>query len=148
MDLLWPNLGKKAASNNLRQALYAARKVLDPIMGSQYLTSEDEQLMLCAQSDLWVDVEAFEEAAATARRSRDVAAYRVAIELYGGDLLPEDRYEEWAEGRREELRQLYLALLLELAGIYEERDDHEPAVETLQRALSAEPTNEEAHAGL
>ena len=35
----------------------------------------------------------------------------------------EDRYEEWAEGRREELRQLYLALLFELAGLYEERGD-------------------------
>src|SRR3712207_6153782 len=28
MDLLWPDLGKKAASNNLRQVLYAARNAL------------------------------------------------------------------------------------------------------------------------
>ncbi len=30
MDLLWPNSGRKAASNNLRQVLYAARRVLLP----------------------------------------------------------------------------------------------------------------------
>jgi two-component SAPR family response regulator len=54
-------------------------------------------------------VEAFEEAASAARHSHDPAAYRVALELYGGDLLPEDRYEEWAEGRRQEFRRIYLA---------------------------------------
>ena len=49
-------------------------------------------------------MDAFEEAAATARHSRDPAAYRAAIELYAGDLLPEDRYEEWADNGREGLR--------------------------------------------
>ena len=35
MDLLWPDLGKKAASNNLRQALHAARNAIDPAQGSR-----------------------------------------------------------------------------------------------------------------
>jgi DNA-binding SARP family transcriptional activator len=70
-----------------------------------------------------VDVDAFEEAAVSARRSRDPDVYQVAFDLYAGELLPGDRYEEWAEGRREELRQLYLALLVELAGLYEQ---HKP----------------------
>jgi hypothetical protein len=48
---------------------------------------------LCARKgELWVDVDAFEEAAATARRARDPAAYRAAVELYAGELLPGDRY--------------------------------------------------------
>ena len=42
-----------------------------------------------------MDVEVFEEAADTARRSNDPSAYRAAIELYSGELLPEDRFEEW-----------------------------------------------------
>src|SRR5215210_156173 len=37
MDLLWPDSGRKAASNSLRKALHAARKVLDPAEGSGYL---------------------------------------------------------------------------------------------------------------
>ena len=40
--------------------------------------------MLCPEGDLWVDVDAFEEAVATARRSREPGAYRAAIELYTG----------------------------------------------------------------
>jgi predicted ATPase/DNA-binding SARP family transcriptional activator/DNA-binding CsgD family transcriptional regulator len=148
MELLWPDFGREAASNNLRQTLYASRKAFDVAGGSRYLASEDASLVLCARSELWVDVEAFEEAAAVARRSQDPAAYRAAIELYSGELLPEDRYEEWAETRREELRRLYLALLGELAGLYEERGEHRPAVEALRRVEAEEPTLEEAHTGL
>ena len=153
MDLLWPELGLRAASNNLRQTLHVARKTLhpDPKIASRYLSVSGEQLALCPEGQLWVDVEAFEEAADTARRSRDPAAYRAAIELYSGELLPEDRYEEWAESRRQELRQRFLSLLIELAGLYEERGEEEDlalAVQTLQRALVVEFTNQEAHVGL
>src|SRR5918998_3102336 len=45
MEALWPNLGLRAASNNLRQALHVARRTLDPAMGSGYLASEDGQLL-------------------------------------------------------------------------------------------------------
>ena len=148
MDLLWPELGKKAASNNLRHTLHAARTTLDSTAGSRYLASEDESLVLCPGGEVWADVEAFEEAVAIARRSRDPAACRAALELYGGELLPEDRYEEWTEGRREELRQLYLALLVELAGLYEERHEHGLAIEALRKATAKESAFEDGHAGL
>ncbi len=106
MDLLWPDLGRTAASNNLREALHAARRALarDPVPASHYLASKEERIVLCPEMELWVDVEAFEEAAKAARRSRDPGAYRAALELYSGELLPDDRYEEWAEEHRGELR--------------------------------------------
>jgi DNA-binding SARP family transcriptional activator len=150
MDALWPGLGMQDASNNLRQTLHVARRTLEPdrAANARYLSVQEKQLTLCPRGHLWVDVEVFEEAAATARRARDPATYRLAIELYAGELLPGDRYEEWAEGRREELRQLYLRLLIELAGICEGRDEHEAAVEALRRVATEDPTREEAHAGL
>src|SRR5215217_7351107 len=148
MDTLWPDSGRKAASNNLRQTLLGARRALHPSLGSQYLVSEDEQLLLCPQGELWVDVDAFEEAAATARRARDPVAYRAALELYADELLPADRYEEWAEGRRQQLRHTWLSLHLELARVYEVRGEYEKGIELLQRALLEEPTNEQMHAGL
>jgi predicted ATPase/DNA-binding SARP family transcriptional activator/DNA-binding CsgD family transcriptional regulator len=148
MDLLWPGLGRKAASNNLRQALHAARKALDPAEGSRYLSSKDERLVLCPEDDLWTDVAAFEEATAAARRAKDPATYRAAIDLYAGELLPEDRYEEWTESRRQDLRRSYLSLLVESAALYEERGEHERGIEVLRRAVEEERTLEEAHAGL
>jgi DNA-binding SARP family transcriptional activator len=150
MDLLWPELGLGAASNNLRQTVHAARRALtsDPAESSRYLASEDESLMLCPGDELWVDVEAFEEATATARRARDAGAYRTAIELYSGELLPADRYQEWAEGRRQELRHTWLSLHLELARVYEGSGEYERDTDLLQRALLEEPTNEQMHIGL
>ena len=148
MDFLWPLLGREAASNNLRQVLYGARRTLYPTNGSLYLASDGETLVLCPRGDLWVDVDAFEEAATTARRTREPAIYRAALDLYAGDLPPEDRYETWTEGRREELRQLYLALLVGLAKLHEEVLEHEPAIDALRKATTEEPTFEDAQAGL
>ncbi len=70
MYTLWPNLGISAASNNLRQTVHAARRILDAAMGSSYLASREESLVLCPQSSLWVDVEAFEQAARGAPAAR------------------------------------------------------------------------------
>ena len=151
MDLLWPNLGRKAAANNLSQALHAARRALGPDdaqAASSYLASQGEQLVLCPGGELWLDVGAFGEAAATARRSREPTAYRAALNLYAGELLPRDPYEEWAQIPREGLRQLFLALLVDLGRLHEERGEYGPGIEALRRALVEEPTREEAHMGL
>jgi len=82
------------------------------------------------------------------RRPREPGAYWAALELYGGELLPEDRYEEWTEERRAELGRTYLSLLIELAGVYEERGNLRSAIEVLQKVRAEEPTHEEAHVGL
>jgi DNA-binding SARP family transcriptional activator len=148
VDLLWPDSGKKAASNNLRSTLHAARKILDPAAGSLYLTSEGESLVLFPSGLVWVDVEAFKEVAATARRARDPASFGTAIDLYAGELLPEDRYEVRAEGRREELRKMHLDLLVEMAGLHEGGGEWRPAIDALRRAVTEEPVLEEAHVGL
>jgi predicted ATPase/DNA-binding SARP family transcriptional activator/DNA-binding CsgD family transcriptional regulator len=151
MDLLWPDLDPRAAANNLNQVLHHARQTLVPANApgaSRHLLLRGEQLALCPDGPLWVDVEAFQKASTVARRAREPAAYRAAIDLYAGELLPEDRFEEWTESHRQELRRTFLSLLVELAGLYEERGEEEPAAQALQRALAEEPTNEQAHVGL
>jgi predicted ATPase/DNA-binding SARP family transcriptional activator len=148
--LLWPDLDVAAAANNLRYALHVARRALvpPPDPPSRFLQTNGELLALAPDAPVWVDVEAFEAGVAAARRARDPAAYRAALALYAGDLLPEDRFEEWARERRESLRGLYLAALLELARLGERGGDREQAIEALRRVVEAEPTHEEAHAAL
>src|SRR5215213_1359432 len=150
MDLLWPDLGRMAASNNLRQALHTARQALEPDLpaDSCYLASQDESLVLCPGGSLWVDVEAFEQAASTARSSREPAAYEAALILYAGELLPTDRYEEWADEHRLRLHETYLSLLLGLARLHEERGEYGLAIEALRRVVAEEPAREEAHVRL
>jgi predicted ATPase len=98
MDTLWPDREPAAAANNLNQVVHAARRVL----GARAIELRDELLVLHAN----VDVDAFEAAADQAGRDGSPAALGAALALYGGALLPEDRYEDWTLERREQLERL------------------------------------------
>ena len=118
IEALWPGRDPGAASNNLRQALFVARRALDSCGedGAARIELTGERLTL-ASDRLRVDVEEFEQAAADAERTPSVERHREAIDLYGGELLPEDRFEEWVTGRREALRERHLGLLVGLVGL-------------------------------
>ena len=109
MDLLWGDREPAAAANNLNQAVYVARRALDA--GS--IEARDEVLVLVAD----VDVDRFAVAAADARHTRTPRAYRAALALYRGELLPENRYDDWASERRDELAELAGELAEELAAL-------------------------------
>jgi predicted ATPase/DNA-binding SARP family transcriptional activator/DNA-binding CsgD family transcriptional regulator len=148
MDTLWPDSDPDAAAINLRHTLHVARRTLGHTDASPLLPVRGDQVALECQGGVVVDVEVFETAAAPARRTGDPAAYRRALRLYTGDLLPDDRYEEWVRDKCERLRHTHIGLLLELAGLYRERGELPQAIECLRQAVTAEPTNEEAHAEL
>jgi DNA-binding SARP family transcriptional activator len=146
-ELLWPDRSADAAANNLHQALYVARRALEAVGADalQCLALRDDMLVLSEALPVEIDAVEFEEAADTARAIRTIEAYRDALALYGGELLPEDRYEDWPAGRREALRELHLTLLLELAERHTSSGDAAGAVEVLQRAVVDDPLHEEAH---
>ncbi len=98
MEALWPERDPDAAANNLNQAVHAARRAL----GAEAITGHEGLLRLEAE----LDVEAFERAAAGARRERTAAACERALALYGGELLPENRYDDWAGAERDRLAAL------------------------------------------
>jgi predicted ATPase/DNA-binding SARP family transcriptional activator len=136
-ELLWPDRDAEAASNNLHQALHAARRAIGP----EALRLSDGVVVLEAE----VDVDAFEAAAVRARASGEAADYESALDLHPGELLPEDRYEPWADARRAALLELHGALCIELAEL---SGDDAHAVAALQRALVADPLAEPAHRAL
>ncbi|HEX6461196.1 MAG TPA: tetratricopeptide repeat protein [Thermoleophilaceae bacterium] len=143
-ELLWPDRDSAAAANNLHQALYVARRALETagLDGAAAIELRDDALVL---SDAVVDVEEFERAAAAATGSGDRALCQSAIDLYAGELLPEDRYEDWTTARRESLREQCIGLLIELAALEQKAGDGAAAVRWLQRALVENPLHEDAH---
>ncbi len=68
--------------------------------------------------------------------------FEAALALYRGDLLPEDRYEAWAEDTRAQLRERYLEALVRLAGCYEALGRLRQAISCCQRVLHVEPYRE------
>lgn len=150
LDLLWPDLPPDAAAHNLRYALHIARGILEgpPARLPRALHLTGELLVLRPEGGLAIDVVAFNEAAAIAQRGDDPVAYAAAIARYRGELLPADRYEDWASLHREVLRERYLALLHRFAALCAARGDIPQAISAYQTLVRHEPTDEESHTAL
>jgi predicted ATPase/DNA-binding SARP family transcriptional activator len=148
-ELLWAGREEASARNNLHQAIFAARRALDSVglEGRNHLELHEDVIALCPDDPVRIDVLAFEEAAATARVQRDPGAYRDALDSYDGELLPEDRYEEWTASRRNAVHELRLALGIELAEL-EAPDDPAAAIDRLRSVLVDAPLHEPAHRAL
>ena len=146
IEALWPDWDPAAASNNLRQALFVARRALDACGedGAGRIALARDVLTL-ATDRLRIDVEEFEDAAEEAERAPSIERHRAAVDLYNGELLPEDRFDEWATARRRALRDRHLSLLVELALMLEQAGDRAAAAAALQQALLHEPLQERVH---
>ena len=144
LDAFWTSLDPSAAAANLRKILFdlraefAARRVAAPVV-----TIADDMVILSPEISL--DIDEFRSCARSARFAQDrLDLYEQAIAIYGGDLLVEDRYAEWTERPRRELRDLHNDLLIELSQLYAAEGKLQLAAERLERLLDADPLNEEA----
>ncbi len=148
-EMLWAGREEASTRNNLHQVIFAARRALDSagLEGRNCLELHEDVMALCPDDPVRIDVLAFEEAAARSRAGRDPAAYRDALDSYQGELLPEDRYEEWTASRRDAVHELRLALGIELAEL-EAPDDPAAAIDRLRSVLVCAPLHEPAHRAL
>jgi DNA-binding SARP family transcriptional activator len=149
MDLLWPELELAAAGANLRKAIHQARSALDGVSrGAARLIEFQNDVVALASDGLIIDAASFLSALTAARRSGEADGYRSALAWYGGDLLPDDAYEEWADAARRELHDAYVGGLSEWCVLLEANGDIQSAIEAARTLVAAEPTREESHAFL
>jgi len=128
MEMLWPDLSPSAATANLRKATFFARKAL----GSEdAIAAEAGVVALWPSGELEIDAERFSLSASDALQDGNPSA---AAALYGGELLPDDRYAEWATAERARLRDRFVQVVR--------------AGELWERVLEIEPADEEAHRAL
>lgn len=150
VESLWPELEPEAAANNLRVALHHARQILAAAGdgAGSWLRRDGETMLLGSPDAVVVDIDHFEMAVRHAWQSSDPAPTHAALDLYRGDLLPDDRYDDWIEGRRTALRTSFLALWRRLAHLHAQRGELGEAIAALQQAVAAEPLDEDAHVAL
>ena len=151
LEALWPDLTAGGATRALYQALFLLRRTLEPDAprraASRYVRLDRDRVALVAPGGVETDLAAFERAAATALGTGAPSDLRAALAL-GGEVLPDDRYEEWTLGPRRALREQRLALLAALAAAHERAGQPEDAAAALREVLELEPAHEPAHAGL
>ena len=145
IDLVWPGDTIAGAVPKLHKAAHFARRAIG-VPDSVVLRGE--QVILYPGGSVTVDAVQFEDLARRALAAGDAAAAREALALYGGELLPADRYEEWAETRREQLSQSHLDLL-RLDGRWEAVAELDPGDERAHLALMRRyAANGDRHAAL
>lgn len=147
-EALWFEAQPEAAMNSLYQVLHATRRVLSgESRQCPFLRFEDEMLVLSEESHAWVDVSAFENAVRQAQWTGTSEALEQALALYTGELLPEDRYEEWAETHRQRLHDYFLLVLSKLGQYHAAHQDFQRAAGVYERLVQADPLNEESVVG-
>ena len=152
-EAMWPDEEHDGLSNRLSVALSTIRKVLDPQRRhppDHYVVSDTRAIALRTDR-LSIDLIEFlrlaERAAELMARGELAAAegsLRRARQLYSGDFLEEDLYEEWAIDVRDEARSRLLTVLRLLARLASDRGDDEAAAQHLGQLLEREPFDEDA----
>jgi DNA-binding SARP family transcriptional activator len=148
IDILWPGADAESALNSFGKALHAARHAFEPELprrhGSTYLRLEGSMLALDMEH-VAIDADRFEHLAQDGLRRRDIPVFECALAAYSGELLPEDRYEDWCAERRSFLAELHVRVQLALADALERRGAYNESADHLRAVLQKDQTREEVH---
>lgn len=156
MCWLWPESDLKRARWSLNSTVYALRKILNgvapPTASPSHVLFEEGCYRLGPEVRASSDVEEFDARYERGRlleraghRREAVVEYEQAIELYRGDYLVEDLYEDWTMIERERLADAHVDMLDRLADYYAETGRVRAAIRTCHRILEKDPCHEHSH---
>ncbi|MCP5095062.1 MAG: hypothetical protein GY943_05890 [Chloroflexi bacterium] len=153
MELFWPDATPDAARNNLNVAIYGLRKALrNAYPEFSYVLFQNDCYLLNSEVDIWIDIEEFENCLRIAKDFEKQAQLKQAIqeyhrveELYQGEFLLEDRYENWVIKRRKNLENAYLDVLEWLGNHYYNSQEYATCITLCQKFLLIELCHEETH---
>jgi two-component SAPR family response regulator len=156
MEALWPDCDPKVSSNNLKAAMHGLRQTFNTLLKKErnfpYIVFNQGSYQISPEILLWLDVEQFELHWETGRRLQSagkqdeaIREFRLAEELYKGDYLADEPYEEWTLLRREALHDIYLNILSKLADNYLQKADHENCIVYCFKILDKDNCREDAY---
>lgn len=149
MDLLWTEETPETALNNLNKAIYEARRALEPNLtkgsDSRFLLTQKKQIILDSPGSLFIDLDEFERLANYALKNNDLKTGQKAVELYRGELLIEDIYEDWIYARRESMQILFRKTATKVAGFYAAENNHQASIEILKKLVDDDASDEHVH---
>jgi DNA-binding SARP family transcriptional activator/tetratricopeptide (TPR) repeat protein len=136
-SLLWPDELDPQARANLRRHLHRLQHGLPPVNGVEWLLTDNRSVRWNLNAPAWIDVRAFQDAAADPSRAAE------AVALYRGDFL-EGIHEEYVIAERLRLHALYVATCRE-AALAARRDLHyDEAIRFADRIVAADEWREDA----
>jgi DNA-binding SARP family transcriptional activator len=156
LESIWPDMDMDAAANNLRVTINRLSKALEPDRPdgapAAYIVQQNETYSLNIESNIVIDVVEFaaavEEGQLAERRGQPAAALialRRAVELYGGQYLPDCLYEDWSNVERERLAQLFSEAAMHLSELLNRDGQHHEAIGLAWRVLEYDRAYEAAY---
>lgn len=155
METFWPSSTQDKARNSLRNAIHQIRSVLKEIVetpASQVLVRSRKAGTVHFQYAYEVDCDRFESLLKTAQEQLNAESYQQALEtvreamsLYQGDFL-DGVYEDWADGRRVQLKESHMRSLTILGMAYLKLGNSEAAEVAARKLLSLDDLREDGHA--
>ena len=140
-EALFPDKEPTAAQILFHHATSALRRTLEPDLPdkfpSRYLAVEEGRVTLTLPPSSWADLDVFED---HCRHSQ----WQEALALYGGGLLPDYAYADWALAPRERLALLYQRALLMAAEAHMAEGQFAQALDACRRLVALEPWHEQA----
>ncbi len=141
-EALWSDADATAGARSLHVALSALRRWLDEVaapIGGALVAREGDAYRLDVGTDAF-DLGRFDRALAEGRAARArgelaSAAFALALELYGGELLPEEGPSEWIVPRRDHYREAAVEAAGELASESMLAGDYATAVRACRSGL-------------
>lgn len=154
MDALWSGVEEELARQRLHTAISDLRRALravDPDAG-ELVVSQSGGYGLSPTALIRIDTLAFERARRAGLQYEQLgrldearAAYCRGVELYRGDYLEEDLYEDWPTERREKLKAEYVAMLTRLAQWAFNAGEYEACLGWGRLTLECDPCHEYTH---
>jgi DNA-binding SARP family transcriptional activator len=156
MEALWPDCDPKVSSNNLKAAMHGLRQTLNNLLKKEQnfpsVVFTQGNYQINPKILLWLDVEQFEQHWERGRRLQSAGKlneamreFKLAEELYKGDYLVDDPYEEWTLLRREALHDIYLNILSKLTDNYLQNTDYENCIVYCFKILDKDNCREDAY---
>ena len=155
MGWLWPDSNLKKARWSLNSAIHGLRKLLggcSSSLSTGYVSLEDGYYRLSPAVWVWTDVDEFDQHYEKGRRLQkggDVRAaaveYERATELYRGDYLIEDLYDDWTMVERERLSNAYMDMLGRLAVYYMQTGQYQDSIRGCYRVLEKDRCHEDSY---
>lgn len=155
VEYLWPEMSEQQALNNFYVVWSAMKRALSPGSSREDGCPYVEHVRgVCRVRPGRVDsdLEAFERNLVVARKARtagdpdsELAALTEVAEIYRGELLPGDLYDDWFSGLRERCRHDFEDAMLRAAEITHAKGSAQDALSLLRRAMQHDPWREDLY---
>lgn len=155
VEYLWPEVEESQGWERLKVTVYFLRQQLRAAGMEENVVATTGKAYVLRREAVWLDADVFQNLVAEGgvpqrlkRWDEALRCYQEAQQLYRGDYMEEDVYDDTFAIQRERLREIYLEMLAGMAECHAECGRYAEAAQVCRDALVHDPCREGVHRSL